>query len=45
MESAPHATLRASVTRLPGGAVESDRLAVEEPLEIRVNGEPVERSR
>jgi len=29
------------VTRLPGREVESDRLAVEEPLELRVNGEPV----
>jgi len=29
------------VTRLPDGAVETDRLAVEEPLEIRVNGEAV----
>ena len=38
MEPVPHATLRSSVTRLPGGVVESDRLAVEEPLEIRVNG-------
>ena len=38
MEPVPHATRRSSVTRLPGGALESDRLAVEEPLEIRVNG-------
>jgi len=38
MEPVPHATLRSSVTRLPGGVVETDRLAVEEPLEIRVNG-------
>jgi FdhD protein len=29
------------VVRLPGGGVEKDLLAVEEPLEIRVNGEPV----
>ncbi len=29
------------MTRLPGREVESDRLAVEEPLELRVNGEPV----
>ena len=29
------------MTRLPDGAVETDRLAVEEPLEIRVNGEAV----
>ena len=41
MESRPGATSRVQVTRLPAGAVERDRLAVEEPLEIRVNGEPV----
>ncbi len=40
MES-PHSTTRASVTRLPAGVVETDRLAVEEPLEIRVNGRPL----
>ena len=34
----PHETARARVRRLPGGAEEADRLAVEEPLEIRVNG-------
>ena len=38
MEPVPHATSRATVTRLPGGAVETDRLAAEEPLELRVNG-------
>ena len=38
MKLAPLATSRATVTRLPGGAVETDRLAAEEPLEIRVNG-------
>ena len=37
----PGATSRANVTRLPDRAVERDRLAVEEPLEIRVGGEPV----
>jgi FdhD protein len=37
----PGATSRVRVTRLPGREVESDRLAVEEPLELRVNGEPV----
>ncbi len=41
MEHVPHATTRASVTRLPGGAIEADRLAAEEPLEIRVNGRPL----
>ena len=38
----PHATTRASVTRLPGGAVEADRLAVKEPLKRFVSkGRPV----
>jgi FdhD protein len=37
----PHETARATVRRLPGGAQEGDRLAVEEPLEIRVNGTAV----
>jgi len=41
MEPPAFATRRASVRRLPGGAVESDRLAVEEPLEIRIGGRPV----
>ena len=41
MEPFPGATSRVRVTRLPGREVESDRLAVEEPLEIRVGGEPV----
>jgi FdhD protein len=29
------------VVRLPGGTSEPDRVAVEEPLEIRVNGDPI----
>ena len=37
----PGATSRVTVTRLPERALERDRLAVEEPLEIRVGGEPV----
>jgi FdhD protein len=37
----PHETARVTVRRLPGGAEETDRLAVEEPLEIRVNGTAV----
>jgi FdhD protein len=36
----PYATARVRVERRPGGAAD-DRVAVEEPLEIRVNGEPV----
>ena len=39
--SAPGATARIGVTRLPGAAAEEDLVAVEEPLEIRVGGEPV----
>jgi FdhD protein len=41
MEQPPYATRRASVRRLPSGTTEDDRLAVEEPLELRVNGAPV----
>ena len=37
----PYSAARADVLRLPGGRTERDELAVEEPLEIRVNGEPV----
>lgn len=37
----PYATAAASVLRLPGGSDEVDRLAVEEPLEIRIGGRPV----
>jgi FdhD protein len=37
----PYTTAPADVTRLPGGSQESDLVAVEEPLEIRINGEPV----
>jgi FdhD protein len=37
----PYATAGVEVVRLPGGAVERDRTAVEEPLEIRINGTPV----
>ncbi len=41
VEVPPYATRRALVRRLPGGGSEDDRLAVEEPLEIRVNGRPI----
>jgi FdhD protein len=37
----PYSAARTDVLRLPGGGRERDELAVEEPLEIRVNGEPV----
>ena len=37
----PYSAARADVLRLPGGRTERDELAVEEPLEIRVNGEAV----
>ena len=40
-EPPPHATRRVAVHRFPGGATEDDRLAVEEPLEIRVDGRAV----
>jgi FdhD protein len=36
-----HAAGQVDVVRLPSGATEADEVAVEEPLEIRVNGEPV----
>jgi FdhD protein len=43
MESAtpPYAAGRVTVVRLPAGVEEPDVVAVEEPLEIRVGGEPV----
>ena len=37
----PYSTAAVEVLRVPGGAVEPDAVAVEEPLEIRVNGEAV----
>ena len=41
MEPPPYATVAVEVVRLPGGAVEQDRVAAEEPLEIRIGGLPV----
>jgi FdhD protein len=41
MAAPPHLTTSARVRRLPGGCEEDDRLAVEEPLEIRIGGRPV----
>jgi formate dehydrogenase assembly factor FdhD len=32
---------RVDIVRAPAGVREQDRVAVEEPLEIRINGEPV----
>jgi FdhD protein len=37
----PLTTARLDVVLLPDGARQRDRVAVEEPLEIRVNGEPI----
>jgi FdhD protein len=37
----PYSAAEVQVTRLPGGGSERDAVAVEEPLEIRINGEPV----
>jgi FdhD protein len=37
----PYSAAAVDVVRIPGGATESDAVAVEEPLEIRINGEPV----
>jgi FdhD protein len=34
----PHSTAGVEVTRFPGGGVEHDRVAAEEPLEIRISG-------
>jgi len=37
----PYSAAAAQVVRLPGGIAETDAVAVEEPLEIRINGDPV----
>jgi FdhD protein len=41
VEVPPYSATRVEVVRLPGGREEPDRVAVEEPLEIRIGGEPV----
>ena len=41
MEAPPYSSTSADLVRLPGGEVERDAVAVEEPLEIRIGGEPV----
>jgi FdhD protein len=40
-EAPPYSASAVEVVRLPAGRTESDAVAVEEPLEIRINGEPV----
>jgi FdhD protein len=41
VEALPHGTVRLEVTREPDGRIELDDVAVEEPLEIRIGGEPI----
>jgi FdhD protein len=41
MDAPPYATGKVEVVRLPGRREEADAVAVEEPLEIRIGGEPV----
>jgi len=41
VEALPHGTVRLEVTRQPDGRSELDIVAVEEPLELRIGGEPV----
>jgi FdhD protein len=41
LDAPVYAAAATSVLRLPAGRSESDRLAVEEPLEIRIDGQPI----
>ena len=41
MDAPPYSAAAVDVRRLPAGATEPDRVAVEEPLEIRIAGRPV----
>jgi FdhD protein len=41
MDAPPYSAAAVDVLRLPVGATERDRVAVEEPLEIRIEGRPV----
>ncbi|MFL5959078.1 MAG: formate dehydrogenase accessory sulfurtransferase FdhD [Gaiellaceae bacterium] len=41
MDAPPYSAAAVDVLRLPAGATERDRVAVEEPLEIRIGGRPV----
>ncbi len=41
MDAPPYSAAAVDVLRLPTGTTEADRVAVEEPLEIRIGGRPV----
>ena len=41
MDAPPYSAAAVEVLRLPAGATERDHVAVEEPLEIRIGGQPV----
>jgi FdhD protein len=41
MDAPPYSAAAVDVLRLPAGATERDHVAVEEPLEIRIGGQPV----
>ena len=41
LEAPPYSAARVEVLRLPSGGARLDQVAVEEPLEIRIKGEPV----
>jgi FdhD protein len=41
VEAPPYSALPVDVVRMPGARTERDRVAVEEPLEIRIGGRPV----
>jgi FdhD protein len=41
VEAPPYSAATLEVLRMPGGREESDRVAVEEPLELRIEGRPV----
>jgi FdhD protein len=41
MDAPPYSAAAVDVLRLPAGATEHDQVAVEEPLEIRIGGQPV----
>jgi FdhD protein len=41
MDAPPYSAAEVDIIRLPGGVSERDSVAVEEPLELRIGGEPV----